>query len=266
MIDIVFLVAGMSSRFNGNPKQMAKIGPNNETLIEISVNQASTQNFNSIYFITNINTQSLFVNIFGNKYRNKCVYYIQQNYDLKKRVRPWGTTDAICNLLDTNISEKFILVNGDDIYGEETFKLGYENLLKYDNIIGGIKVIKTITNDNLCNRGIITQEDGIVTNLIEMLNISKNKNPELMQKLANVNFIGLSKSTLHYLSCNLFEFKLKHEDDPKIECLLPNNLNELILKKLIIMNYFEIPKNIIGITYPEDVEIIKSIFKNFHLN
>ena len=60
MIDIVFLVAGMSSRFNGNPKQMAKIGPNNETLIEISVNQALTQNFNSIYFITNINTQSLF--------------------------------------------------------------------------------------------------------------------------------------------------------------------------------------------------------------
>ena len=45
MTVIVFLVAGMSSRFGGNPKQMAIVGPNNETLIEYSVNQALKANF-----------------------------------------------------------------------------------------------------------------------------------------------------------------------------------------------------------------------------
>ena len=43
---IVFMVAGMSSRFGGNiPKQFAEIGPNKETLIEISVNDALSFNF-----------------------------------------------------------------------------------------------------------------------------------------------------------------------------------------------------------------------------
>ena len=56
MISIVFMVAGMSSRFGGNPKQMAKVGPNNETLIEFSVNQALRCNFNKLIFITNPKT------------------------------------------------------------------------------------------------------------------------------------------------------------------------------------------------------------------
>ena len=34
MVAIVYMVAGMSSRFGGRPKQLAKVGPNNETLIE----------------------------------------------------------------------------------------------------------------------------------------------------------------------------------------------------------------------------------------
>ena len=56
MVAIVFMVAGMSSRFGGKPKQLAKVGPNNETLIEYSVNQALKQKFNKIYFITNPKT------------------------------------------------------------------------------------------------------------------------------------------------------------------------------------------------------------------
>ena len=54
MTVVIFMVAGMSSRFGGKPKQMAIIGPNNETLIEYSVNQAiNSCNFNEIIFITN---------------------------------------------------------------------------------------------------------------------------------------------------------------------------------------------------------------------
>ena len=53
MVAIVYMVAGMSSRFGGIPKQMAQIGPNDETLIEYSVNQALTQSFSELIFITN---------------------------------------------------------------------------------------------------------------------------------------------------------------------------------------------------------------------
>ena len=50
MVAIVYMVAGMSSRFGGRPKQMAKVGPDNETLIEFSVNQALKQNFSKLVY------------------------------------------------------------------------------------------------------------------------------------------------------------------------------------------------------------------------
>ena len=51
MTYLVVMVAGMSSRFGGKPKQMARIGPNNETLIEYSINQAIKNPFSKIIIV-----------------------------------------------------------------------------------------------------------------------------------------------------------------------------------------------------------------------
>ena len=52
---LVYIAAGKSSRFGGSPKLLAKIGPNKETLIEISIQQALTcKSINKIHiFIIN---------------------------------------------------------------------------------------------------------------------------------------------------------------------------------------------------------------------
>ena len=50
---VVFMVAGMSSRYGGKLKQFAPIGKNNEPLIKVSVDQALTAKFKKIIFITN---------------------------------------------------------------------------------------------------------------------------------------------------------------------------------------------------------------------
>ena len=261
MVAIVYMVAGMSSRFGGRPKQMARVGPNNETLIEYSVNQALKQNFSKLVFITNPKTEHLFKEIFGDRYFNVEVLYIEQYYDKIKRSRPWGTTDAICSMIG-HINESFIMVNGDDIYGENTFEEGYNKMFsKSNNIIGGLPVIKTMPDDGEVNRGVIMVNKTKVTGLREMLKISKNKNPELMNMLANVNFIGLQYSVLIQLNEILQDFKKKNIDDSKIECLLPDNLNELIENNYIEMNFFEIKNNIIGLTNPEDEIIVKNLLK-----
>lgn len=261
MVAIVYMVAGMSSRFGGRPKQMAKVGPNNETLIEYSVNQALKQNFSKLIFITNPKTEHLFVSIFGNNYKGKDVLYIEQKYDKEKRSRPWGTTDAICSLIG-NIDESFILLNGDDIYGESTFETGF-NMMNgsNNNIIGGLPVINTMPEDGEVNRGIIMVNENNVTGLKEMLKISTSKNPELMNELANVNFIGLQYDVLKLLNDILINFKKNNQDDPKIECLLPDNLNELINKNKLSMNFFEIKNDIIGLTNPEDEDIVRNLLK-----
>jgi len=61
MIAIVFMVAGMSSRFGGKLKQLAKIGPNNETLIEYSVNQALTSKKIKQLFLLQTQKQNIFL-------------------------------------------------------------------------------------------------------------------------------------------------------------------------------------------------------------
>ena len=263
MTIVVFMVAGMSSRFGGKPKQMAIIGPKNETLIEYSVNQAvNSCNFTKIIFITNSKTENLFKNIFSDLYKNIPVQYIQQKYDSDKRQRPWGTTDAICSIIN-NIDEPFIMLNGDDIYGESTFKKGFE-LMKTSNIniIGGLKIINTLPDKGLVNRGVIFVSGKKVIGLKEMISISKDDNPELHNELANVNFIGLQPFVLDKLKVILDKFKKLNENDPKVECLLPDNLNDLIEMEVINMEFFEITSEILGITNPGDDVILKEKLLN----
>lgn len=263
MTIIVFLVAGISSRF-GKLKQIARVGPNNETLIEYSVKQAMESNFSKIIFVTNRDTEYQFRSIFGNMYKNVPIIYIEQQYDRTVRTRPWGTIDAVCSTFEF-IDEPIIVVNGDDIYGTETFKKGFELLHNTNkNIIGGVKMIKTMPENGAVNRGIIETSDNIVTEIYELMNISKQNNPELMTKIANVNFIGLQIDIIKRLKILLDDFKNKNINNPKIECILTDELNQLIKNKEIPLKleFFEIQNEIIGLTNPDDEQIVKNKLKN----
>ena len=228
MTYLVVMVAGMSSRFGGKPKQMAIIGSKNETLIEYSLNQALKNPFTKIIFITNSKTEKLFIDKFGNNYKNTPIVYIQQTYDNNKRIRPWGTGDAIASLYPYFLKEEkdnlnFILINGDDIYGEETFQEGYSflnsNYIQNKNasIIGGLLVKDTMPESGKVNRGIISIDGDSVISLDERLNISREENPELMDQLANINFIGLQLKDLEYVYKINEKFKEDNVNDPKIE-------------------------------------------------
>ena len=59
-IAIVYMVAGISSRFGGKIKQFAKVGLNNETLIECSLNQAIKSGATKIIFIVGNKTEKPF--------------------------------------------------------------------------------------------------------------------------------------------------------------------------------------------------------------
>ncbi len=264
MVAIIFMVAGMSSRFGGKPKQLEKIGPNDESLIEYSVNQALKNKFNHLWFITNLKTEDKFKSIFGDNYKGIPVSYITQTYNHDKRVRPWGTTDAICQL-NNKIFEPFILVNGDDIYGNETFKKGFEMMKNNQNIniIGIIETEKTLPEQGNVNRGIIhiNKFNNQILKIEEKININKH-NINLEDDIyANVNFIGLQPIILNHLNDILIKFKNDNQNNPKIECLLPNNLSQLIDQGLLILEYFIIEKNILGITNPGDELILKELLK-----
>ena len=267
-IAIVYMAAGLSSRFGGKIKQFAKVGINNETLIEYSLNQAIKSGITKIIFIVGEKTEQPFRELFKENYQGIPVYYALQIYDKKERDKPWGTTDALCsakNLIDC----PFIVCNGDDIYGENTFKILVNHFKKNKEENGasvGFKLINVIPEKGKVNRGIFkTNQNQEVRELKEVFNIEKNNFEATNTKpdnLTSMNIYALYPKTVEHL-CNILEkFKKDNKENRTSECLLPNNISELIQKNLLRLKLYQTPDKWIGITNPEDEEIVRKILRN----
>jgi NDP-sugar pyrophosphorylase family protein len=259
-IAIVYLVAGMSSRFGGKVKQFAEIGPNNETLIEYSLNQAIEAGFDKIIFIVGDKTENGFKKMFGTKYKGVPIFYVKQDFDSKVRDKPWGTVDALCCAKKV-IDCPFVVCNGDEIYGKNSFKIVLDSLKNNINATIGFKLGDMLSNNCSVNRGIFDiSKDGYVRSLTEVFDIEKSnlKEKDLdINCFCNVNLFGFSPNILNMLDNKLKDFKKKHSRNKKTECLLSTELSKLIKKKLIKIKICSTPDKWMGITGPGDVDIVK---------
>jgi len=259
-IALVYLVAGISSRFLGKIKQFAPVGVNGETLIEVSLNQALLSDFSKIIFIVGNKTEKPFKEKFRDNYHGIPVYYATQFYDETLRDRPWGTTDALCSAKPF-LNCPFVVCNGDDLYGENSFKILADHLMRYKDCASiGFKLSKVLPEQGKTNRGIFqSDKNGYITDLKEVIGIEK---PDLGKTfnedtLCSMNLFGLHPEMLNELSLILAQFKEKNKGERKAEALLPEDISTLIKKDKISMRVYSTPDSWIGITNPEDEEIVR---------
>jgi dTDP-glucose pyrophosphorylase len=169
---IVYMVAGISSRFGGKIKQFAPVGPNGETLIEYSLKQALKAGFTKIIFIVGNLTEAPFKKMFGNNFQGIPIAYVLQKFH-SDRDKPWGTCDAACSaasLLDC----PFVICNGDDIYGEETFRILFNHLKTSSEAATiGYKLINVLPEKGAVNRGMFRIDNNYVRKITETFNISQ---------------------------------------------------------------------------------------------
>lgn len=264
-IAIVYMVAGLSSRFGGKIKQFAKIGPNNESLIEYSLNQAIKAGFEKIVFIVGNLTEKPFKDKFGDAYKNIPVLYAFQGFDAKDRDRPWGTADALCTLKNI-IDCKFVICNGDDIYGENTFKILIDHLKESsEEATIGYDLISVIPEKGKTHRGIFKiNSKGYVESLVETFNIEKSGIEESNLKpddKCSMNIFAFQPRIIDLIIEKLNKFKQEHAGDRKIEFLLPTEISNLIQEKKIKMKIYNTPDRWYGVTNPEDEEIVRELIK-----
>jgi len=265
-IALVYMVAGISSRFNGKIKAFAEVGPNNETLLEYSLNQALPAGFNKIILIVGEKTQEPYMQKFGDNYKGIPIEYALQKYDPIVRQRPWGTADAI-SFAEQVINCPFIVCNGDDIYGKEVFKILYNHLKENStDATIGYKLEKVLPSIGEFNRGIFKVDPSTkkVTSIKEVLGISRenlSENDVSIEDLCSMNIFAFQEKTLSYLCEVVKEFKEENKLDPKIECLLPQEINNLIKNGKIIMDLYPTEEKWFGISHPEDVEVVKQELK-----
>lgn len=264
MVKVVYMVAGMSSRFGGKVKQLAPIGVNGETLIELSLHHALEQPFSEIIFIVGNKTEKIFKEMFGEVYRGIPVKYARQNFDPQTRDKPWGTTDALVSAAEY-LNEPFVLLNGDDLYGKETFRIACEALEEHNDAITiGYDLWSVMPEKGEVNRGTFDVEDGYVQSITENFKISKATLEERgidKHTLANLNFFGFQQESITDFKEILERFKKEHEGSRTAECILPIDAGELIRNGKMKMKIYSTPSNWYGLTNPEDEEIVRNQLK-----
>lgn len=263
-IALVCLAAGMSSRFGGKLKQFAPVGPKGEAFVEMIIQEALPAGFDEIVFIVGEKTEGAFKEKFGANYCGTPVLYTKQTFDPAERDRPWGTVDALATLKGI-VNGPFVVCNGDDMYGEEAFKLAHDflkqNQKENENIAIGYELEKVLPEEGKTNRGIfITNENGDVSGVVEAFDVEKGKLKErglTLKTLASMNFYGLKEKTLDLLSQKLSEFKENHEGDRKAECILPIVIGELVKEKELTVKLVPTKGRFLGITNPADEETVR---------
>ena len=134
---LLVLAAGMGSRYGGL-KQIDPLGPNGEIIIDYSLHDAWLAGFRRAAFVIKEELLEIFEEKVGRKAREKMevVYAFQKTDALPEgfsppqgRVKPWGTGHAVLCARD-QIPGAFGVINADDFYGRQTYRLLYDFLTR----------------------------------------------------------------------------------------------------------------------------------------
>ena len=276
-MQLVILAAGMGSRFGGL-KQMEKMDEAGNFLLDYSVYDAKRAGFDSVIFIIKKEFFEAFRDSIGKRVEKliKVEYAFQQLDDLPKgfkvpegREKPWGTAHAIYAARDL-IKEDFIIINGDDFYGRETYEVAYKYLAslpkgsegKYANV--AFKVSNTMTENGAVKRGVAFQKDGYLTKLVESSIERKGdkiiaspldgSEPFVVKEndLVSMNLFAFNKDLIKKLE-EKFPLWLKENINvPKSEFLIPTVVDELVHEGKATLKLLETSSVWFGVTYKED--------------
>ena len=283
-MQLVILAAGMGSRFGGL-KQMEPMDEANNFLLDYSVVDAKKAGFDSVVFIIKKDFFKEFKESIGKRVEKiiKVEYAFQDLNDLPEgfkcpvdREKPWGTAHAIYAARDL-IKDNFIIINGDDFYGQQTYQVAYDylkNANKEDYANVAFKVSNTMTENGSVKRGVLfANKEGYLEKLIES-SIERNAEGKIIcTPLEGGNSFEVGEDCL--VSMNLFAFSVGLMDElrrkfplwlkdnvnnNKAEFLIPTVVDELVHEGRATVKVLETPSQWFGVTYKEDKpKVVKAL-------
>lgn len=279
---LVILAAGVGSRYGGL-KQLDTFSEQGDTILDFSIYDAIRAGFGKVVFIIRKNIEADFRAFFDKKLAGKIeVEYVFQElenipekYRGNNREKPWGTGHALLMAKDV-VKENFAVINADDFYGSEAFKVMSKSLKEMDvestnfNMMGYV-LKNTISDYGSVSRGECSvDKNGFLTGVTERTHIEK-VNGELKFKDENDNLIPISEETTvsmnffgftpkyFVLSESLFEeFLAKNYKEPKAEFFIPLAINHIIVNKLATMEVLKSNARWFGVTYKQDKGYVTS--------
>ncbi len=188
---LLVLAAGMGSRYGGL-KQMDGLGPSGETIIDYSIYDAVQAGFGKVVYIVREYFREQMEQTVRQKYSSvKCLdgsplefQFVTQELDKipegftlnPERQKPWGTAHAVLMAAQA-IHEPFVVINGDDFYGKESFRIAGDWCRAHENSKGvyaivGFEVDHTLSETGGVSRGICAYDaQNHLTDVVEHHNV-----------------------------------------------------------------------------------------------
>lgn len=279
---LVILAAGIGSRFGGGIKQLEPIDDYGHIIMDFSIHDAMQAGFNNFIFIIRHDIENDFRNIIGNRIEKICAYSgigvqyaFQELFDVpievpEGRKKPWGTGHAILSC-DGLIDGPFAVINADDYYGTNSFKVAIDFLGSSYGLIGYV-LKNTLSENGGVTRGICSTQNRRIIGISETKDIIKtdigasSNGIEIdINSLVSMNFWCYPPEFMDVLRKGFVEFLRGMKDPLKEEYLLPVIADKMI-KEGIEYTLLPTDDKWFGVTYKEDkplvVESIKKLIKN----
>ena len=277
---LFLLAAGMGSRYGGL-KQLDKLGPHGETIMDYSIYDAINAGFGKLVFVIRKDFEEDFRNIVLSKYEGHipCELVFQALDALPEgftcpaeRTKPWGTNHAVMMGKDV-IKEPFAVLNCDDFYDRDAFQVMGKWLSelpegstgKYAMV--GFRVGNTLSESGTVSRGVCeNDENHHLTSVVERTKIQRFDGvvkylddddnwvaiPDTTP--VSMNFWGFTPDYFAH-SDEYFQTFLsdpKNMENLKSEFFIPLMVDKLIKDGTATCEVLDTTSKWFGVTYPED--------------
>ena len=278
---LVVMAAGMGSRYGGL-KQIDPVGSQGEAILDYSLYDAHEAGFETAVIIIKKAIEKDFMETVGARLR-KCpmkIRYAFQEMDKipqgftvpTDRTKPLGTSHAVLCAANEIDGAPFAVLNADDYYGKEAFRVIYDFLCNAaDNnnyCMVGYRLGNTVTDHGSVARGVCaTDEKGYLAQIVERTRIEKYEGgihfteddgatwtDVAADTPVSMNMWGLTPSFLTELQ-NRFPGFLSEElpkNPAKAEFLLPRTIDQLLKEGVATVKVLHTNDKWYGVTYAAD--------------
>lgn len=278
---LLILAAGMGSRYGGL-KQLDPMGPHGETVLDYSVYDAIRAGFGRIVFVIREEFADAFRDGVGSRFADRITvdYAFQRLDDLPAgfgvpadRVKPWGTAHAVRAARGV-IREPFAVINADDFYGCDAYRVVVDYFLRTPPATNGIHhyamvgyaLDHTLSDHGDVNRGICQLHDsGLLTEVEEYLRIEREPGGTIRgdslhggrrelggDVIVSMNFWAFTPAFFDQLEGEFRAFLEASGTNPKAECYIPTVVDALVAGGTADCRVLQTTASWFGVTYPAD--------------
>jgi len=279
---LLILAAGVGSRYGGL-KQLDRLGPSGETIIDYSVFDAIRAGFGKVVFVIRENFEKEFREAYVDPLRKKIEtdYVFQEINSVPpgivvsdERKKPWGTGHAVM-MAAGKIETPFAVINADDFYGFGSFRAiadyykDWTPARENDYCMVGFDIRNTLSEHGTVSRGVCSLDsERFLTGVTERTKIGwvpegiayqdENDRQVLIpgESIVSMNFWGFTPSFFSHLESGFREFIEANAASPKAEFYIPGVVNNLVNSGRATVRVLEGLEKWFGMTYREDREMV----------